>query len=338
MNAELPVWKASRFGSSCEVVIAGSAASEVESRPITSSARVVGSSSSESSSGPESTWPPADSTIWLNQTTSPSYLFAWTWIRFSSGLRLSASSIISSQVFGGCLTRSERYQSSSVFDHSGAAYSVPSNLAVSSTLGKTSLETTCAVASGTGTIQPALANSPVQITSMPIRSIVSSSAPSRRTSCSRWPSASAGRNSNSISYSPPDSFAHFSAAVCGEALGSLKMNQVSVLEPPASSPPQPPNAIVAAATARARNPLLVRPAANVLLSPGPLRTRRSLNCPGERVRKPPAQEPVRRTTTAPPGRSAAPSVGSVASTTSPETGVRASRSPRLTATACSPRR
>ena len=36
-----------------------------------------------------------------------------------------------------------------------------------------------------GSIQPALANSPVQITSRPIMSIEESSAPSRRTSCSR---------------------------------------------------------------------------------------------------------------------------------------------------------
>ena len=54
--------------------------------------------------------------------------------------------------------------------------------------------------------QPALANSPVQITSMPMMSIESSSAPSRRTSCSRCWSASEGRYSNLIVYSPSDSF------------------------------------------------------------------------------------------------------------------------------------
>ena len=102
-------------------MIAGSAAEEVESLPITASARSVSACGRSSSSGPLSTWPPAEASIWLNQTTRPSYLLPCTWILFSSAGSPSATWIISSQVFGGCLTRSLRYQSSSVLDHSGAA-------------------------------------------------------------------------------------------------------------------------------------------------------------------------------------------------------------------------
>ena len=65
--------------------------------------------------------PPADSIIALTQTTRPSYWFALDLDRPSSGPSFSASAIISSQVFGGFLTRSLRYQSSSVFDQIGAA-------------------------------------------------------------------------------------------------------------------------------------------------------------------------------------------------------------------------
>ena len=116
------------------------------------------------------------------------------------------------------------------------------------------------MASGTGTIQPAFANSPVQITSMPMMSIESSSAPRRRTSCSRWPSASEGRYSKAIVYSPFDSSEQRSATACGAPLGSLKMNQVSSVEPlpDPSSEPQP-------ATSRA-SPLRAAAASRFLLN------------------------------------------------------------------------
>ena len=121
MKAALPASNASRAGSSSEVVIAGSAASEVESLPMISSAFSVGPWGRSISSGLFRMWPPADSTSALNQTTSPSYLSAWTSIRPLSGPSLTPSSIISSQVLGAFGTRSLRYQSSSVLDHNGAA-------------------------------------------------------------------------------------------------------------------------------------------------------------------------------------------------------------------------
>src|SRR5918994_6961177 len=121
MKAELPDSKASRVGSSCAVDSDGSATLELESCPISASASSVGCSASSTSSGLARTEVPADSTIWFSHTTSPSYLLPWTWILLLAGGSASAISIISPQVSGGSLTRSERYQSSWVFDHRGAA-------------------------------------------------------------------------------------------------------------------------------------------------------------------------------------------------------------------------
>ncbi len=72
--------------------------------------------------------------------------------------------------------------------------------------------TACASAPSQGSMKPAFANSAVQMTSMPMMSIESSSAPRRRTSCSRWASAWAGRNSKEIVYSPFDDSEHLVAA------------------------------------------------------------------------------------------------------------------------------
>ena len=63
------------------------------------------------------------------------------------------------------------------------------------TLWKTSLVTCDFSGSVHSRSQPALANSAVQITSMPMMSMVESSAPSRRTSCSRCWLASVGSSS-----------------------------------------------------------------------------------------------------------------------------------------------
>ena len=97
----------------------------------------------------------------------------------------SAWSYISSQVFGGFGTRSLRYQSSCVLDQIGAAQSLSSKRAVSVTHGNTPFVASPSSFPVHSSTHPALANSPVQITSMPMMSIESSLAPSRRTSCSR---------------------------------------------------------------------------------------------------------------------------------------------------------
>ena len=72
-----------------------------------------------------------------------------------------------------------------MFELNGAPYTLPSNDAVSSTLSKTFWVTRRSGSPSYGSNQPALANSAVQITSMAMMSTVESSAPSRRTSCSR---------------------------------------------------------------------------------------------------------------------------------------------------------
>ena len=67
----------------------------------------------------------------------------------------------------------------------GAPYRLPSKEAVLTTFGKTFWVTCLSSAAGNWLIQPALANSAVQTTSMPTMSMVESLAAKRRTSCSR---------------------------------------------------------------------------------------------------------------------------------------------------------
>ena len=70
-----------------------------------------------------STLPPALASMVLNQTVAPSYCAPWISIRcgLPSFASLIESLIIWVQVFGGVLTRSERYHSSWVLVLSGTA-------------------------------------------------------------------------------------------------------------------------------------------------------------------------------------------------------------------------
>ena len=65
-----------------------------------------------------------------------------------------------------------------------------------------------------------------------------SSAASRRTSCSRWPSALEGRSASSIRYLPPDCSVHTRAASAKAPPGSLNTYHRRVAWPPLSSEPQ----------------------------------------------------------------------------------------------------
>src|SRR5436309_15864354 len=122
MKAEVPDSKPSRAVSSVEVEMLVAAAGELASLPITSSALSVGPCGRATVWGPERIWPPAESISALTHTVKPSYLLAWTWIvsGFPSDPSFSASLIIWSQVLGALLTRSLRYQRSSVFELKGA--------------------------------------------------------------------------------------------------------------------------------------------------------------------------------------------------------------------------
>ena len=71
------------------------------------------------------------------------------------------------------------------------------------------------------------------------RSSDGSSAPRRRTSCSRCWSACEGRYSKLILYLPPDCCEQRSAVFCGPPLGSLKMNQLRVTAPPSEESSSP---------------------------------------------------------------------------------------------------
>ena len=131
--------------------------------------------------------PPALFTIVLNHTVVPSYCAPWIsmWCGLPSLASCSASAIICAHVFGGFVTRSERYHSSWVLVLTGAATSWPFQIAVCSAGLSVPLTTCALLAPVHGTIQPALANSASQVTSRPMMSIVGSCAASRRTSCSR---------------------------------------------------------------------------------------------------------------------------------------------------------
>src|SRR5919201_4029434 len=122
MNAESPASNPRRAVSSVDVLMFVAAAGEAARRPIIASPFSVGPRGSATFAGPDRIWPPADSIIAVTQTVYPSYLLAWTWIvsGLPSRASLSASRIISPQVFGALGTRSLRYQRSWVLDVNGA--------------------------------------------------------------------------------------------------------------------------------------------------------------------------------------------------------------------------
>src|SRR5262249_33072515 len=101
----------------------GSAATDVASLFMILSAVMAGLPSATCAASGVSTLPPALASIVLNQTVAPSYCAPWISIR--CGLpclaSLIASLIISVQVFGGVLTRAERYHRNWVLVLSGTA-------------------------------------------------------------------------------------------------------------------------------------------------------------------------------------------------------------------------
>ena len=104
----------------------------------------------------------------------------------------SASASIWAQVFGGVLTRSERYHSSWVLLLSGTATSWPFHSAVSSAGWSVPSSASALYLPVHGSIKPALANSASQVTSRPRMSMEESCAASRRTICRRWLSEATG--------------------------------------------------------------------------------------------------------------------------------------------------
>src|SRR4051795_281526 len=110
--------------------------------------------------------------------------------------------IISSKVLGGFGTSDFRYHRSWTLVVRGTPYSLPCQVAVS--IGGWSVfAVACDFWSPVSSrIQPAVANSAVQVTSIPSRSMPSSLAASRRTNWSRWPSASLGSRLPTIVYRP----------------------------------------------------------------------------------------------------------------------------------------
>src|SRR6186997_2988018 len=87
---------------------------------------------------------------------------------------------------------------------------------------------------------------------MPTMSIELSSAPSRRTSCSRCWLASVGRNSGAIVYFPPDSSEHRFETSSIVPPGWIATKKVSSREPELSELPPQPARPVAASTALVR--------------------------------------------------------------------------------------
>src|SRR4051795_6663955 len=110
--------------------------------------------------------------------------------------------IISSKVLGGFGTSDLRYHKSWTLVVRGTPYSLPCQVAVS--IGGWSVFAVAWVfwSPVSSRIQPAGANSAVQVTSMPSRSMPSSLAASRRTNWSRCPSASLGRRLPTMLYRP----------------------------------------------------------------------------------------------------------------------------------------
>ncbi len=194
---------ARRLSSSPEVERAAGAAADSLYRFMTSSAFFVGSFGRSSSVVPSSpgftSEPPALSTSALKKTTRLSARLPVSCTLTPSSSAVSSSS---SQVWGtGRSPRTLlRYQSSRVLLFRGAPYCFPSNCALSNGPFRTlsALPTSCSSPASNGLIQPAFANSPVQTTSMPMRSMESSRAASRRTSCSRCWSGFVGSDSATI--------------------------------------------------------------------------------------------------------------------------------------------
>src|SRR5277367_2861527 len=147
----------------------------------------------------ESTWPPALSSSVLNQTTTPSFWLACTPIQLGppAACNRAASASTPLQVSGGLSIKSGRYQSNWVFVLRGAAYNRCRQIAVLNGPGKVSVVASASArragSSDSGSIQPASANSAVQITSIAITSTVWSLALSRRANCTRWSSVPRGR-------------------------------------------------------------------------------------------------------------------------------------------------
>ena len=197
---------------------------------------------------------------------------------------------ISSQVFGGFGTRSLRYQSSCVLLQIGAAQSLSSKRAVSATLGKTPSVAARSSSPVHCSTQPALANSPVQITSMPMMSIELSSAPSRRTSCSRCWSASEGRYWKLIVYSPFEDSEQASAISGTTPLGSLKMKKLSSVGPLDSSPP-PQAERTSAAASRQPSTIAATGRGTASVEPPSPKGLPLASPPGGRVRPPSCDSP-----------------------------------------------
>jgi hypothetical protein len=133
--------------------------------------------------------PPAPAISELTHTVRPSYWLPCTSIDFPWRL---ASAIISSQVAGGVLTRSLRYQRSWVLEVNGSAQTWPLYWTVLT--GPASLPAIASLprAPVHGLIHLAPANSAVQMTSIPMMSMLESLAASRRTTSSRCWLASLG--------------------------------------------------------------------------------------------------------------------------------------------------
>src|SRR4051794_28966720 len=131
------------------------------------------------------------------------------------------------------------------------------------TLGKTPLVTLLASAAGNGLIHLAFANSPVQITSMPMRSTLESLAARRRTSCSRWSLATVGSRLTSMLYCPFDALLQSAATFWMVPPGWVATNQLRVTGPPLPELPHP----AAPATKQAS---AARPTGRSLSQKGPI--------------------------------------------------------------------
>src|SRR3954454_10471640 len=202
--------------------------------------------------------PPADSISALNQTVSdsarrPCALTSFFWS--------CAALTIWSQVTGWVMSSPAaaatdlRYQSSCVLAQNGTATSLSFQVADSSAPGTTPSLTWDATSSGIGARKPAWASSGANTTSRLIRSIDSSPAARRRTSCSRWASELRGSTEVSITYAPFEASLHAAAIFACPPLSGL-MYHVSVGVPPESPPPHaasvPAATSVAAVPARPR--------------------------------------------------------------------------------------
>src|SRR3954447_6844545 len=198
-------------------------------------------------------WPPADSISALNHTVSDSARRPWA----LTSLCWSCAALTSwSQVTGFVMSSPAasatdfRYQSSWVLAQNGTATSLPFHLADARDPGTTPSLTWDATSLGTGARKPAWASSGANTTSRLIRSIESSAAARRRTSCSRWASELRGRTETSRLYAPLEAALQAAAIFACPPLSGL-MYQVSVGVPPAFPPPQAARVPVATSAAAA---------------------------------------------------------------------------------------